>query len=295
MRTTQPDVRHDENIDIPARHAGQAVTIGDDGQLMPSDLGRHVYGLAAMTLGLVGLAFGDFAAVWQPVPDTVPQRRLLAYLMAACLLGAGIAVQYRRTARPGLRALAALYTIATLLWVPRVAARPRTFSRWSGLAEELCLVLAAVLSYESLAESADRRRSRIARASRVLFGSCVVAFGVAHFTALEETARLVPSWLPLSQRFWAITTGLLMLSAGVALIAAIRPALVAGLLTMMILSFGWLIWAPALAGKIGDHFLWAANGINFAIAGAAWLVADAHRAPAEAGAVHPVVVQLASR
>jgi hypothetical protein len=46
---------------------------------------------------------------------------------------------------------------------------------------------------------------------------------------------------------------------------------------MMVLSFGWLIWAPALAGKIGDHFLWAANAINFAIAGAAWVVADAHR------------------
>jgi len=125
-----------------------------------------------------------------------------------------------------------------------------------------------------------------------LFGACVVSFGVAHFTALEATARLVPGWLPFGQRFWAITTGLLMVSAGVALVAAVRTALVAGLLTTMILSFGWLIWAPALAGKIGDHFLWAANGINLAIAGAAWLIADAHRASAEAAERRPVFIEM---
>ena len=58
----------------------------------------------------------------------------------------------------------------------------------------------------------------------------------------------------------------------------------------MVLSFGWLIWAPALAGKIGDHFLWAANGINFAIAGAAWLVADAHPARADAQSYSRLVI-----
>jgi len=256
--------------------ASEAVT-NVSHSMMPSHLGRHVFGLAAITLGVVGLVFADFAAVWQPVPPSVPQRHLLAYAMAACLLTAGAAVQYRPTAKIGLLALAALYTIAALLWVPRIAAHPALFSRWSGFAEELCLVIAALLSYESLADGTGRRASAVFHVGRVLFGVCVISFGIAHFTALEETARLVPNWLPFGQRFWAIATGLMFLSAGIALVGAIRPALVAGLLTIMILSFGWLIWAPALASKIGDHFLWAANAINFAIAGAAWMVADVHQ------------------
>jgi len=43
-----------------------------------SKISVRIYGLAAIALGLVGLAFGDFAAVWQPVPETIPERRLLA-------------------------------------------------------------------------------------------------------------------------------------------------------------------------------------------------------------------------
>ena len=38
-------------------------------------LGARIYGLAAVLLGLVGLAWGDFAAVWQPVPPDWPAQR----------------------------------------------------------------------------------------------------------------------------------------------------------------------------------------------------------------------------
>lgn len=72
----------------------------------PLDLGRHVYGLAAVALGIIGLIWGDFAAVWQPVDADFPHRRTLAYLVAICLLAAGFAVQWRRTAKGGLPVLA---------------------------------------------------------------------------------------------------------------------------------------------------------------------------------------------
>ena len=50
-----------------------------------NNLGRRAYGLGAIALGLVGLAFGDFALVWQPVPPGVPDRVFLAYAVAAAL------------------------------------------------------------------------------------------------------------------------------------------------------------------------------------------------------------------
>ena len=34
-------------------------------------IGNRIYGAAAIALGLVGLAWGDFAAVWQPVSNTM--------------------------------------------------------------------------------------------------------------------------------------------------------------------------------------------------------------------------------
>ena len=55
-----------------------------------TDLGRRVFGLAAIALGLVGLAWGDFAAVWQPVPKETPAYLGLAY--AASKLGARVTV-----------------------------------------------------------------------------------------------------------------------------------------------------------------------------------------------------------
>ena len=42
------------------------------------DYGRFVYAAGAVMLGVVGLAFADFALQWQPVPKGVPARTVLA-------------------------------------------------------------------------------------------------------------------------------------------------------------------------------------------------------------------------
>src|ERR1044072_5213939 len=118
-----------------------------------SNLGTHVYGLGAIALGLVGLAWGDFATVWQPIqalPFAVPHRLALAYVAAAGLLSAGLAIQWRRSARAGLLVLTILYFIFALLWLPRVIGFPQLFGTWGGFLEEMSLVSAAVIVYASL-------------------------------------------------------------------------------------------------------------------------------------------------
>ena len=131
-------------------------------------IGRLVYGVAAIALGVIGLRWGDFATVWQPVQPTEPHR-----------------------------------------------------------------------------------------------------------TALSQTAEMVPRWLPPDQRFWAIVTGACHLLAAAALLTGIRAQLAARLLTVMLLGFGALVWAPRLVANPGVHMTWAGNAVNLAIAGAAWVVADA--------------------
>ena len=64
-------------------------------------LGVRVYGLGALALGVIGLVWGDFALVWQPVPQGLPGRTALAYAVAAALALAGAALNFKRTAAIG--------------------------------------------------------------------------------------------------------------------------------------------------------------------------------------------------
>jgi uncharacterized membrane protein YphA (DoxX/SURF4 family) len=239
-----------------------------------SNLGIHVYGFAAIALGLVGLFWRDFASVWQPAPDSLPHRAVLACIAALLFLLAGIAVQWRRTARFGFPVLAILYFMAALLWLPRVVGFPRMIGTWLGFAEELTLVLAAIIGYASLAPRDSAWALRTIQIARILFGICLVIFALAHFLALPNTAAFVPKWIPPSQQFWAIFTGVAHLLAGLAIITGVQARLAAYLFAVMLLGFGVLIWLPALFAHPETHLNWAANCVNLAIAAAGWVVAD---------------------
>jgi len=242
-----------------------------------SNLGSRVYGLGAVALGLVGLVWGDFATVWQPIqalPFTVPHREALANLAAACLLSAGVAIQWRRSAPAGLLVLAILYFIFALLWLPRVIGYPLIFGTWGGFLEELALVAAAVVVYASLSPHDPARPSRTARVGRLSFGVCVLSFGLGHFFAIPQTAEMVPGWIPPGRQFWAVATGVAHLLAGLSILMGVLDVLGSRLLTLMLAAFGALVWAPALFARPQEHVVWAGNAINLALVGAAWVVAD---------------------
>jgi uncharacterized membrane protein YphA (DoxX/SURF4 family) len=242
-----------------------------------SKLGRHVYGLGAIALGLVGLVWGDFATVWQPIqalPFTVPHREALAYIAAACLLSGGVAIKWRRSAPVGLLVLAILYFIFALLWLPRVVGYPQIFGTWSGFLEEFALVAAALVVYASLLPHDSARQIRTAQVGRLSFGVCVLSFGLSHFFAIPQTAAMVPGWIPPSQQFWAVATGVAHLLAGVAILSGVLDVLGSRLLTVMLATFGALVWAPALFAEPREHMVWAGNAVNLALIGAAWVVAD---------------------
>ena len=59
--------------------------------------GWRVYGLGVMALAMVCLAWADFDP-GQPVPKVFPDRTALAYAVAAFMLVAGVAIQWRRIA-----------------------------------------------------------------------------------------------------------------------------------------------------------------------------------------------------
>ena len=251
----------------------------------------RVYGLAGIAFGLVGLSWGDFAAVWQPVPPTVPGRSIMAYIVAAVLLLAGLSIFRRKSAALGALTLTILYSLGViLLHLPLIIAHPTVFVMWSGAAEQLALVAGGLVSYVfcraaaagdvSATAISPAIAARIVLCSRLLFGVCLIVFALAHLFYLKPTADAVPAWLPPNQVFWAYATAAGHFLAGVAVLSGIAARLAARLLTAMFVVFGLLVHAPALLSDPHSHFNWAANAMNFALIASAWVIAASMQARA---------------
>jgi uncharacterized membrane protein YphA (DoxX/SURF4 family) len=258
-------------------------------KLFAPQVAVRIYGLAAVALGLVGLCWGDFAAVWQPVPPTVPGRTILAYIVAVVLLLAGLSIQWRRSAALGALTLTILYSLGViLLHVPLVIAHPTVFVTWSGTAEQLALVAGGLVTYAfcsaqpaaALAPAmvpavvpAVVPAARIVLYGGLLFGVCLIMFALAHLFYLKPTADFVPAWLPPNQVFWAYATAAGHFLAGAAILSGIAARIAARLLTGMFVVFGVLVHAPTLFSDPHTHFNWAANAMNFALIASAWVIA----------------------
>lgn len=253
--------------------------------LFDRPIGFHVDGLAAAALGLVGIVWGDFASVWQPVPGTVPGRTTLAYIVGVALLLAGAAMQWRRTAALGAGTLTILYALGViLLHVPRVVAHPMNVGAWLGLAEQLALVAGGLVAYASAARIEVVLAARVTKVGCVTFGLSLFAFGLAHFVYVDETASFVPKWLPPGQIFWAYATGISHWAAGLAILSGIFAYAAAKWLTAMFVVFGILVHAPLLFIDSHSHMNWTANAINLALIGSAWVIAASIAIPARGSA-----------
>jgi uncharacterized membrane protein YphA (DoxX/SURF4 family) len=238
-------------------------------------IGLRVYGCGAAALGMVGLAWGDFALVWQPVPSNVPDRTAFAYAVAGVLLVAGLAVQWARTARAGAIALTTLYALCVgLLHIPRVVARPSDLSTWAGVAEQLALVAAGLVAYAIAVRIDGEAPARLTRFAQLIFAACLFSFGLVHFYYIDATASYVPAWLPPGQVFWACATGIAHWAAAVAIITGILASTGARLLTVMFIVFGVMVHAPSIFIDPASHLNWTANAMNLALLGAAWVIAD---------------------
>ncbi len=238
-------------------------------------IGVRVYGLGAIVLGLVGLAFADFALQWQPVPKGLQPHMALAYASAALLLAAGLAANLRRWAALGAGVLAAFYAVwVVALHGPIIAAHPASFIGWQGVAEILALASGGLMAFAGLGRIDPRLARVLLQVGRVAFGACLLVFGVSHFLYAKFTAGMVPAWIPPSQLFWAYATGVGHFAAGLALISGVQARLAARLLTLMFASFVVTLHAPLVAASPHGHLNWTMLAITLALTGAAWCVAE---------------------
>jgi hypothetical protein len=229
-----------------------------------SNLGRHVFGMAALAFGLITLAWHDY--------NDSHQLRYIVFAAAAAQIFGGAAIQFRRTAKTGAAVLGAAYLVLALLCVPGIVAAPQIYNSWGNFFEQFSLLTGAAIVYAGL--SSPWSWETLNRIGRVLLGICAASFTLEQAIYLDATAHLVPKWVPPSQMFWAVATTVSFALAAVALLTNRMALLATRLLTMMLVIFGLLVWVPLVLSDPHSHTNWSENAETFAIAGATWILAD---------------------
>jgi hypothetical protein len=237
------------------------------------NLGRHVFGLAALAFGLITLAWHDYHKWDQLRPIlNATDGPVFLYAAAAGQIFGGAALQFRRTAKIGAVLTGAVYLVFALSFVPRIVTAPQMYDRWGNFFEQFSLVTGAALVYARLSPVSAPETLR--RIGRMLIGVCAGSFTLEQAMYLDATARLVPKWIPPSQMFWAVATTVAFALAAVALLTNRAARLATRLLTVMIVLFGLLVWVPLLLSSPHSYSNWSETVETFAIAGAVWILAD---------------------
>jgi hypothetical protein len=232
-------------------------------------MGRHLFGAAALALGAASLALHvQLVSSW-----TLPGRVVFLDVTAAAQIAGGLAIQFPRSARLGAILLLAVYGLFACTFVPEIFAHPGVYASWGDVFYSLGLVVGAAVTYVLASPSAPGS-TMPANAAVIVFGLCNISYAIEQLEFFARTASLVPKWVPLGGSFWTIVTTVAFALAGMALLVRFQALLASRLLTLMLLIFGVTIWIPMLIAQPGHLGNWSEGLETFALAGAAWIVAD---------------------
>jgi uncharacterized membrane protein len=230
-----------------------------------NQVAQAAFGTGMIGLGVVGLIYGDFDSVWQLAPASLPGRHALAYASAALMLTCGIGLLWKRTEALAARVLFPYWALLVLLLkIPVVVKAPLVEGSWQSMAEIVVLFTGAWVLF-----TADKRAGRIAQ---LVFGAALIPFGLAHFIYLDQTAPLVPGWLPFHTG-WAYFTGGAQIAAGFGVLIGIYARLAASMEAAMLSAFTVLVWIPAILAAPTKQLVWSEFTISWAISAGAWVVA----------------------
>jgi uncharacterized membrane protein len=254
-------------------------------QDLPMQTVRLSHAAFAVTLvcyGIYGLIQGEFTPPWQDAPKSTPMREGLVYLGNIVSIVAG-GLLWSRTQTIAARVL----FVATLLWLLLIKLRyiilaPTTEGSYQTCGETAVVVAAAWALYVEYATAWDRRRLAFVagptglRASWILYGLALIAFGLSHFFYMELTAPLIPDWLPWHEG-WAYFTGVAYALAGIAIVVGVLARWAAILVAIQIALITFIVWPPLALSHKMTAFQWGEFITSWLLTAAAWIVADSYR------------------
>jgi uncharacterized membrane protein len=247
-----------------------------------------LFAVGMIGLGILALIYGDFALVWQPVAPWIPGRTALAYGSGLIMLFGGIGLLLTATATWSARILFPYLIVWLLLKVPALLVAPQVEAVWLGFGELAVLLAGGWVLFARLAGLPEGSPLRFAtgekgiQLARVLFAVSLLPIGLSHIVYVKQTAELVPAWLPYRVG-WAYLTGAGQIACGLGVLFSVLPRVAARAEAGMISLFTLLVWGPAILSAPKTRLPWTAFFISWAIASAAWVVAQniAARQPAK--------------
>jgi uncharacterized membrane protein len=229
-------------------------------------------------LGVLALAYRDFALVWQPVPAWVPARAAIAFGIGLLMLALAAGLFFLRTCPWAVRILFAYLLLWACLKVPDVVTAPATESSWLGLGE-LTLLLAGGWTLLARFGRLPNESSLSfltgdsgARAARILFAVSIIPIGLSHIVYLQPTTNFVPHWLPYRPG-WAVLTGAGQIASGLGVLFNVLPRIAAYAEAIQITLYTLLVWAAALVAA-HTRLNYTAFFVSWIFGAAAWAVAQ---------------------
>src|SRR6266576_1750333 len=238
-----------------------------------------LFAVGMIGLGILALVYGDFALVWQPVAPWIPGRTALAYGSGLIMLFGGVGLLFRATAKWSARILFPYLIVWLLLKVPALIVAPQIEAVWLGFGELAVLLAGGWILFAKLAGPREGSPLRFAavensiKRAQILFAISLIPIGLSHLVYVKETAELVPAWLPYRVG-WAYLTGAGQIACGLGVLFSVFPRVAASAEAGMISLFTLLVWAPAILAAPKARLPWTAFFISWAIASAAWVVAQ---------------------
>ncbi len=239
------------------------------------NLGRHLFGLAAIGFGIIACTWHDFDE-WQQLHSLwgIPAGPALVYVAATLEIMGGIAVQARKTTRLGAALLCIVYAFFAARWIPSIIAAPLSYGGWGNPLRATLpggrgadhLRLGNGRGRVGLQGSPGSATTSSASASSPLRSSSLFIWTArpGSFQSGLRQARCSGRW---RQR---LLSGL----AAVALLTRYLALAASRLLTLMFVLFGCSSGCRDFSAIPIRHINWGGNAQNFAIAAAAWIVAD---------------------
>lgn len=202
-------------------------------------------------LGALGLIYGDFASVWQPVAAWIPGRTGLAYVVAAleCLVACGLVFQ--STSRYAVRILFPGVILWQLLRVPELILGGRHEGAYLGWGETALLLAGGWTLFARLADLRDDsplaflQSEKSVRLARMYLGLCIIPIGLSHIVYMDPTVHLIPMWLP-NRPFFAWLTGLGQIASGLGMLFNVLPRVAAYAESAQLWIYTLLIWVPCV-------------------------------------------------
>jgi len=202
-------------------------------------------------IGILGLAYGDFASVWQPVAAWIPGRTALAYAVAAIECAVAIGLLFRATSALAARVLFPGVILWQMLRLPEVILGGRHEGAWLGWGETALLLAGGWTLFARLADLpgesplAFLTGEKSVRMAQIYLGLCIIPIGLSHFVYHEATVLLIPQWLP-NRLFFAYLTGAGQIASGLGLIFNVLPRVAAYAESAQLWIYTLLIWVPAV-------------------------------------------------